>query len=110
MQRRCRMADEKPMAETLETLATRITALGKSMDERFAQVDARFGEMDKRFGEMDARFTGVDDAIVEQREYTEFAFKHLQNEMKSGFSRLERKLDNALNTRTRTPNRRRGGR
>jgi chaperonin cofactor prefoldin len=125
------MPDEKPMPETLETLATRVTALDKSVEQRFAKMKA----------EMDARFEDVDTALVEQREYTELAFSQLKTEMKDlrgemtgmrgemtgmrgemtgmrgemtgmrgGFGRLERKLDNVLNMRTRTPKRRRGGR
>jgi uncharacterized protein YicC (UPF0701 family) len=95
MQRRCRMSDEKPVPETLETIAARIAALGKSTDERFAQVDERFAQVDERFDE-------VSEAFVEQRKYTEFAFGKLRSDMNGGFNRLDRKLDRVLTTLTRT--------
>jgi hypothetical protein len=91
----CRMADEKPVAETLETIAEKVTALSKSVDARFVDVDRRFDE--------------VSEAFVEQRKYTEFAFEQLRTEMKGGFGRLDRKLDRVLETLTRSlsPRRRR---
>lgn len=89
------MSDEKPVSETLETLAEKITALSTSTDARFAGVDKRFDE--------------VSEAFVEQRRYTEFAFEQLRTEMNGGFGRLDRKLDRVLETLTRTlsPRRRR---
>ena len=39
------MSDEKPMAETLETIATSIRDLRTSMDSRFGAVDRRFDEL-----------------------------------------------------------------
>jgi DNA-binding ferritin-like protein len=96
------MADEKPVPKTLDTIAEKITALGQSVDERFAQVDARFADVDQRFDE-------VSEAFVEQLKYTEFAFDQLRTEMNGGFNRLDRNLDRVLNTLTRTlvPRRRR---
>ena len=84
------MADEKKMPETLETLATRIIRLEKSVDEAF----------------------------VEQRKYTEFAFAQLDekidkkidglgSEMARRFNRLDRKLDVLLATPARPSSRRR---
>lgn len=89
------MSDEKPVPETLETIAEKVTALSKSVDARFADVDKRFDE--------------VSEAFVEQRKYTEFAFEQLRTEMNGGFGRLDRKLDRVLGTLTRTlaPRRRR---
>jgi len=82
------MSDEKPVPETLETIAEKVTALTKSTDRRFGEVS---------------------EAFVEQRKYTEFAFEQLRTEMNGGFSRLDRKLDRVLTTLTRTlsPRRRR---
>jgi hypothetical protein len=48
----CRMSDEKPVPETLETIAAKIDALSTSIDARFAQVDARFAQVDRRFDEL----------------------------------------------------------
>lgn len=122
------MPDEKPVAETLETIGEKLTALSgsvetidekltalsASVDARFADVDARFADVDARFADVDARFAdvgtrfdAVSEAFVEQRKYTEFAFEQLKTEltteMKSGFGRLDRKLDRVLATLTRTP-------
>ena len=89
------MAHDNPLAETLETISEKITALSKSTDARFADVDKRFDE--------------VREAFVEQRRYTEFAFEQLRTEMNGGFGRLDRKLDRVLETLTRSlsPRRRR---
>jgi hypothetical protein len=75
------MADEKPVAETLETISEKITALSTSTDKRFDEVS---------------------EAFVEQRKYTEFAFDQLRTEMKGGFGRLDRKLDRVLETLARS--------
>jgi hypothetical protein len=71
-----------------------------SVDERFTSVDKRFNTVDKRFDAVDAQFGEVTSALVEQRQYTEFAFERLRGEMGAGFAamttnfgRLERKLD-----------------
>jgi DNA-binding ferritin-like protein len=102
------MPDEKPVAETLETIAEKLTSLGKSQDARFEAVDQRFEGVDKRFEAVDKRFETVDmrfdevsEAFVEQRKYTEFAFDQLRAEMNGGFGRLDRKLDRVLETLTR---------
>jgi len=89
------MADKKPVAETLETIAEKITALGTSTNARFAGVDKRFADVDRRFDE-------VSEAFVEQRKFTEFAFEQLGTEMKGGFGRVDRKLDRVLETLTRS--------
>jgi chromosome segregation ATPase len=74
----------------------------EQIDKRFEQVDQRFDEVDKRFKEVDERFKDVTRALVEQREYTEFAFDRLRREMMARFDRvatrtqvdrIERKLD-----------------
>lgn len=57
-------------------------------------------DIGRRFEQVDRRFDEVTLALVEQREYTEFAFTQLANKMDAGFAlmdarfgRLERKLD-----------------
>jgi hypothetical protein len=76
-------------------------------------VDQRFDAVDSRFDAVDSRFDAVDAAFVEQREYTEFAFalvsSELRAEMQAGFGgvsarfdRLERKLDQFIDTQSRT--------
>jgi hypothetical protein len=70
-----------------------------AVDRRFEAVDRRFEAVDRRFEAVDRRFDAVDAAIVEQRQYTEFAFGKLQQELvtvKSGLGRVERKLDRLI--------------
>jgi hypothetical protein len=106
------MSDEKPVPETLGTVAARIDALARSTDDRFAQVDARFEQLES---DLEKRFGAVDAALVEQRKYTEFAFEKLRSEMSSGLSevnshlgRLDRKIDRVLDVlSTTTPRPRR---
>lgn len=92
------------MPETLETIAEKISALG-------ASADARFDAADKRFDAVDKEFVSVSQAFAEQREYTEFAFAKLKEElsaeMNGGFSRLDRKIDRVLELLTVRPRRRR---
>ena len=98
------MRAKKFMAETLETIAERITALS-------ASNDARFYAMDKRFDAVDKEFVSVSKAIAEQRAYTEFAFEKLRQElttqMNGGFSKLDGKADRVLELLTARPRRRR---
>ena len=47
------------MAETLDTLAEKITALTTSMDNGFGAVDKRFCAVDRRFDAVDQRFDEV---------------------------------------------------
>lgn len=78
---------------------TTIQELSISVDRRFDAVDLQFEAVDRRFDEVDRRFDAVDAAIVEQRQYTEFAFVTLQEELvvvKSGLGRVERKLDRLI--------------
>ena len=77
------------MADPLEALPEKVTATERKVDALAVAVDARFDE--------------VTSALVEQRQYTEFAFDRLRGEMLAGFSamttsfgRLERKLDQLI--------------
>jgi len=68
---------------------TTIQELSVSVDRRFDAVDRRFDDVDRRFDE--------------QRQYTEFAFVKLQEELvvvKSGLGRVERKLDRLIDGAT----------
>jgi hypothetical protein len=76
-----------------------IEELSASVDRRFDIVDQRFESVDRRFDAIDQRFEAVDGAIIEQRQYTEFAFGKLHQELvvvKSGLGRVERKLDRLI--------------
>ena len=84
-----------PASEPRTTVEQKIDDLAASFGQRFDAIDRRFDAIDKRFEQVTA-------AIVEQREYTEFAFGQLRTEMNSGFNRLEHKLDRVLDTLTGT--------
>ena len=92
--------------EGTETVGQKIDKLSASVDRRFDAVDERVATLsasvDERFATLsasvDARFDGVDVALVEQRQYTEFSFDRLDNR----FDRLERKLDQFLDTQSTT--------
>ena len=79
-----KLAEGVRMAETLDTLGTKI-------DELSASVDTRFERVDKRFEQVDKRFTEVAEQFAEQRAYTEFAFGRLEKAMTGRFDRLERR-------------------
>ena len=66
------MTDTEPLPERVERIEHKLDALSASVDRRFDEVSEHF---------------------VEQREYTEFAFERLRQEMLDGFKRLENKLD-----------------
>jgi uncharacterized protein Yka (UPF0111/DUF47 family) len=68
-----------PSAERLDTIEHKLDALSLTVAALSASVDRRFDEVTQNF--------------VEQREYTEFAFTRLRDEMIARFDRLERKVD-----------------
>lgn len=89
-----------PMVDPMEDLPAKVDAIEHKLDALAGSVrslsdsvDARFDAVDARFATVDARFDDVTAALVEQRQYTEFAFERLRGEMGAGFGRLERKLD-----------------
>ena len=68
------------------------------------KVDALSASVDRRFDEVDRRFDAVDAAFAEQRRYTEFAFGQLSariEQTNGGLSRIERKLDQFIDTHLR---------
>jgi len=88
---------------TIQELSVSVDRRFDAVDRRFDDVDRRFEAVDRRFDEVDHRFEAVDAAIVEQRQYTEFAFVKLQEELvvvKSGLGRVERKLDRLIDGAT----------
>ena len=94
------------LPERVDTIERKLDALSSSVDKRFEQVDKRFDEVDKRFEEVDKRFEEVKLQFVEQRQYTEFAYERLEQRMSAGFKRLERKLDQVIDDRSRPTSRR----
>ena len=91
--------------EGTETVGQKLDTLSASVDQRFDTLSAS----------VDERFDAVDVALIEQRQYTEFAFNRLADEMRNGFeavngrldgvdgrfNRLERKLDQFIDTQSR---------
>jgi hypothetical protein len=73
------------MTANLDALPERVEAIEHKLDALSLSVDNRFAEIDKRFDEVSERF-------VEQRQYTEFAFGQLERRMNEGFTRLEKSL------------------
>ena len=72
------------------------------------RVQAVEQKVDALSASVDVRFDAVDAALVEQRQYTEFALDRLASEMRAGFSdieghfdRVERKLDQFIDTQSR---------
>ena len=63
------------MADPMEALPERVNAIEQKLDALSINVDVRFDD--------------VTSALVEQRQYTEFAFDRLRNEMLGGFATME---------------------
>jgi tetrahydromethanopterin S-methyltransferase subunit G len=87
-----------PNAGGPQTVEQKLDALSVSVDKRFDSVDQRFHAVDKRFDAVDKQFETVTVAIVEQRQYTEFAFGRVETRL----DRIERKLDQFIDTQTKT--------
>ena len=58
--------------------------------ERVQGVEQKLDALSASVG---AGFEHVDAALLEQREYTEFAYEKLDSKMDAGFSRLDQKMD-----------------
>ena len=78
--------------QKLDSLAVSIDRRFDDVDRRFDDVDRRFNDVDRRFNDVDRRFNEVTDALVEQRQYTEFAFERLDKKVTS----IDTKLDEVL--------------
>ena len=59
------MSDE-PVPETLETIAAKLAALTKSMEDKFAETRAHLGI---KIEAVDTKVTQVYDEVIAQREY-----------------------------------------
>ena len=85
------------MADTLETIGTKIDALSASVDQRFEQVDKRFEQVDHRFDELKGqlqsqieRVEGKIDLLVEG--FANLAKKDAANS--AAHRRFDQRLDN----------------
>ena len=93
------MSEQDRSAEETATVSQKIDTLSGSVDKRF---DALSSSVDERFATLsasvDQRFDAVDVALIEQQQYTEFAFGRHDHR----FDRLERKLDQFIDTQSTT--------
>ena len=78
--------DPNTNAEGTDAVVRTLDALSGSVDSRFAALTAS----------LDERFDAVDVALIEQRQYTEFAFERLSDElraeMRAGFGAVTARL------------------
>jgi outer membrane murein-binding lipoprotein Lpp len=79
--------------EKVDRLSASVEQLSVSHHQLSAKVDQLAASHHQLSAKMDQRFNAVDAALLEQRQYTEFAYGRLEAKMDAGFSRLERKLD-----------------
>jgi hypothetical protein len=97
------------MGHDNEDLAARVERLSHSVEARFDAVDARFDAVDARFGAVDARFDDIESHLVDLRGYIDFGHFKLQEhitgaanelrlDVKADISRLERKLDQFIDS------------
>ena len=78
---------ENGSSERVERIENKLDALSESVDQRFKEVDKQFLEVREHF--------------VGQRKYIEFAYDKLDKRMTDGFSRLQRKFDQVIDTPSR---------
>jgi hypothetical protein len=91
---RCRMSDETPVPETLETIAASIRALRQSMDSRFDKVESRIttelaetkSQLGMKIEAVHAEVSLVYDEVIAQRA------KHKANDEEHG--RFRERLGN----------------
>ena len=74
----------------LEMLPERVDVIDRKLDTLTASVDRRFDELT---ASVDRRFDEVTAALVEQRQYTEFAFTRLEKRMLDGFAGIDSRFD-----------------
>jgi DNA repair exonuclease SbcCD ATPase subunit len=84
------MSDLEMLPERVHAIEHKLDGLAASVDKRFDTIDARFETLELS---IDKRFDEVTHAIVEQRQYTEFAFTRLDAKMTSGFAKVETRLE-----------------
>jgi hypothetical protein len=73
-----------------DALEAKVDAVDRKLEALSSSVDEQFRAVDKRFGELTQ---SMNEAFVEQRQYTEFAFDRLEKLTTAGLARLERKID-----------------
>src|SRR5260221_4761419 len=78
------------MSSDLDRSGEGTETVGRKLDTLSASVDKRFDTLSVS---VDERFDAVDVALIEQRQYTEFAFDRLADEMRTGFGALDGRLN-----------------
>ena len=89
---------DSAMADRIDDLTERVQTVEVKLDRLSVSVDQWFDQVDRRFDRIDA-------AIIEQRQYTEFAYSRLEAKMDAGFGRfgqVERKLDQFIDVQLQT--------
>ena len=88
------MADRiDALTEDVQAVEKRVQTVGDKLDRLSASVDRRFEHVAQQFAQVDRRFDAVDTALLEQRQYTEFASARLEAKMDVGFARLEARTE-----------------
>lgn len=88
------MSDEKPVPETLGTIAASIRQLRQSMDSRFDEVasrmemNARFHEVAVEFGKVDSRF----DEVAAQFDKVDLRFEELKAQLRTEIAEVRSQL------------------
>jgi hypothetical protein len=81
---------QKTMSSDVDKSGEGTKTVGQKLDAVFTAVDERFTALSVS---VDERFDAVDAALIEQRQYTEFAFKRLSDETRKGFEAVNARLD-----------------
>ena len=87
-----KVTNPEALPDRVDRIEQKLDSLAVSIDRRFDDVGRRFDDVGRRFNEVDRRFNEVTDALVEQRQYTEFAFERLDKKVTS----IDMKLDEVL--------------
>jgi hypothetical protein len=77
------------MAERADNLVGRVEAVERRLDDLAVSVQVGFERVDQRFDD-------VAGSLVEQRQYTEYAYDQLVARMDAGFARLDGKIEKGL--------------
>jgi tetrahydromethanopterin S-methyltransferase subunit G len=78
-----KLREEETMGETLENVATTLSAFKKEVGELFELVDKRFEQVDKRFEQVDKRFESIEKQIAAEGEATRRHFDIVAEQMKA---------------------------
>ena len=86
-------AELSALTGRVEALETSVGTLAANVEDLSASVNRGFEAVDRRFEGVDTRFEALEAGLIEQREYTEFAFSRFEQKMNAGLARLEQKME-----------------